>query len=215
MKIITFISGGFDSSMYLVTGKKNTLIDTGTGSYNEKTIEAIEKALDGGKLHQIVLTHEHIDHVGGVAGIAEATGADVLASEQTASILTKGDMVRSGAILFGRGLKKVADIKVIGEPDTITMGDEEFMVMDTPGHSEGSVCLYCEKIKVLISGDTIFTHGGVGRWDLPGGNLSKLSASIDRLAGLDVDGLYPGHGEPVEEEGDKHVEMGQRYLKMF
>ncbi len=66
----------------------------------------------------------------------------------------------------------------------------------TPGHSPGSLCLYCEEKKLLISGDTVF-YMGVGRTDLPGGNMEALAHSITRLASLDIEYLIPGHGEAV------------------
>ena len=74
----------------------------------------------------------------------------------------------------------------------------------TPGHSPGSICLYCPKEKVLFSGDTVFAEG-VGRTDVPGGDPQALSHSLDRLAKLKVDKILPGHGEPVLNGGSSVI----------
>jgi glyoxylase-like metal-dependent hydrolase (beta-lactamase superfamily II) len=78
----------------------------------------------------------------------------------------------------------------------LALGDTVFRVILTPGHSPGSLCFYCEQKKLLISGDTLF-YLGVGRTDLPGGNMEALGHSIGRLASLDIEYLVPGHGEVV------------------
>jgi glyoxylase-like metal-dependent hydrolase (beta-lactamase superfamily II) len=79
---------------------------------------------------------------------------------------------------------------------TLAIGDTVFRVILTPGHSPGSLCFYCEEKKLLISGDTLF-YLGVGRTDLPGGNMEALGRSIGKLASLDIEYLVPGHGEVV------------------
>lgn len=76
-------------------------------------------------------------------------------------------------------------------------------MIPTPGHSPGSICLYYEKEKALISGDTLF-YLGVGRTDLPGGDTASLAQSLERLARLDIEYLVPGHGEMLK--GRKAVE---------
>jgi glyoxylase-like metal-dependent hydrolase (beta-lactamase superfamily II) len=86
--------------------------------------------------------------------------------------------------------------KIFLKPGVIRLGDKTFRVIHTPGHSPGSICLYWEEEKVLISGDTIF-YMGVGRTDLPGGDIESLAWSIKELSGLPIDFLIPGHGEIV------------------
>jgi glyoxylase-like metal-dependent hydrolase (beta-lactamase superfamily II) len=85
----------------------------------------------------------------------------------------------------------------------LKIGHVTLQVILTPGHSPGSLCFYYPKEKVLISGDTLFQLG-VGRTDLPGGNLEDLARSIERLSRLETDYLLPGHGDMIK--GKKAVE---------
>ena len=98
------------------------------------------------------------------------------------------------------------DIKIKNE-EYINIGDESFKVLLTPGHSPGSICLYNENEKSLVSGDTIFSYGSFGRYDLSGGSYNQLKKSIERLNILDVENLYPGHDMFIEREGNKHIKM--------
>jgi glyoxylase-like metal-dependent hydrolase (beta-lactamase superfamily II) len=66
---------------------------------------------------------------------------------------------------------------------------------------------------VLISGDTVFTDGAFGRYDFPGGSRQSLAHSLDRLGELDVEGLYPGHGQPVDCGGKRHIEAARQLMK--
>ena len=93
------------------------------------------------------------------------------------------------------------------------MGHKTFLVIPTPGHSPGSICLYYQKEKVLISGDTLF-YLGVGRTDLPGGDARRLAESIGRLEKLHIEYLIPGHGEMLK--GRKAIEKNfQMILSEF
>jgi glyoxylase-like metal-dependent hydrolase (beta-lactamase superfamily II) len=92
-----------------------------------------------------------------------------------------------------------------------TIGD--FCVLNTPGHTLGSICLFCEKEGVLISGDTVFTDGAFGRYDFPGGSRAELTKSLERLVSLNVEGLFPGHGMPVEEGGSRHIAAALRLIR--
>jgi glyoxylase-like metal-dependent hydrolase (beta-lactamase superfamily II) len=93
--------------------------------------------------------------------------------------------------------------KLLLKPGELKLGDMRFMILPTPGHSPGSICLYDPKEKLLISGDTLFRLG-VGRTDLPGGNLDALAESISVLSKLNIEYVLPGHGEMIK--GRKAVE---------
>ena len=85
--------------------------------------------------------------------------------------------------------------------------------MHTPGHTIGSMCLIGKNC--LFSGDTVFADGGVGRWDLDTGNYEQLLDSLEKLADIMVDDLYPGHGPSARGNAPDHLAMSLRALKMY
>ena len=205
MDIFTVPGRNYDSNIFVIIGKIPSVIDTGTGFNSRDVLENIKKFVDLSTIKQIILTHEHFDHVGGTLDILEATNgnAQILAHKNAVSKLEKGES--SFARLLGGVMPKIHVDTALSDGKHIALGDEEFDVLHTPGHSLGSICLYSKKSRSLISGDTIFAHGDFGRYDLPGGDFNVLIRSIERLAALDVIDLYPGHGPIVEEYGKDHV----------
>lgn len=183
---------GFDSNIFLVTGEDPFLIDTGTGSNTQSVLDWIEELMDIKNIGRIILTHRHYDHVGGAAKLARALGATVLIHELDADPIANGDSWGTQASMFGEAMEAV-EVESLNEGDIISTGDRDFLILHTPGHSVGSLSLFCEGDGTLISGDTVFV-GGVGRWDLPTGNFEDLIGSLRRLGGLEVADLYPGHG---------------------
>jgi hydroxyacylglutathione hydrolase len=99
--------------------------------------------------------------------------------------------------------------KVLLREGELKLDGKTFRIIPTPGHSPGSLCLYWEEEKVLISGDTVF-YMGVGRTDLPGGDLATLGRSLERLMTLDIEYLIPGHGEMLK--GRASIEKNFRVL---
>ena len=93
--------------------------------------------------------------------------------------------------------------------------DDSFEVFFTPGHSQGSLCLYASSSQSLISGDTIFAHGDFGRYDLPGGSLTDLAHSIQQLSTLSLANLYPGHGPWVEGQAQEHVALSWKNVQLY
>ena len=213
MDIFTIFGKNYDSNIYIIIGNIPTIIDTGTGLYSIEIKETIKEYIDLSKIKQIILTHEHFDHVGGTLDILKATNgnAEIFAHNNTLRKLEKGES--SFARLLGGVMPKIHVDTALSDSENLIIGDEEFEVLHTPGHSPGSICFYCKKIKSLISGDTIFAHGDFGRYDLPGGDFSSLLKSIDRLTDLDVKDLYPGHGPVVETVGKDHVLQSFRNIQ--
>jgi glyoxylase-like metal-dependent hydrolase (beta-lactamase superfamily II) len=115
-------------------------------------------------------------------------------------------------MLGGKMPKIQIDIKLENEI-IIKIGDNDFKVLYTPGHSPGSICLYDKKTKSLISGDTIFSYGSFGRYDFPGGSYNKLKNSIKRISLLDIKNIYPGHDLFIEKNGNKHIKMTLRNIE--
>ena len=147
----------------------------------------------------IVLTHCHYDHTARLSEIQRMCHARVCTHPLDAPGVT--DDLLSVAIHFGaRPPRTVPDCRV-GEGDCI----DGLSILHTPGHTPGSICLFDADAGLLFSGDTVFTHGSFGRYDLPGGSKADLLASLERLSTLDVTAIYPGHGEPVESGASRHI----------
>jgi glyoxylase-like metal-dependent hydrolase (beta-lactamase superfamily II) len=142
---------------------------------------------------KILVTHAHIDHIASAKELKAITGAPILYSHEDLPLVA---MMDQQAAMFGLPIPTVsppdhspADGEIVG------VGDIHGNVLFTPGHSEGSLCLYMPDEHLVLAGDTLFA-GGVGRTDFPGGNTAKLLTSIhDRLLTLpDETVVVPGHG---------------------
>jgi hydroxyacylglutathione hydrolase len=158
-------------------------------------------------IRTIILTHCHYDHTAHAAEIAELCGAEIAIHRFDAAALR--DDMQSVALLFGERAPRV-------QPQRLLTGGERIgplIVIHTPGHTPGSICLYGERDGILFSGDTVFTEGSFGRYDLPGGDLDDLKRSVKLLADLRVKALYPGHGFPAPHEGGRHIAAANRILQ--
>jgi hydroxyacylglutathione hydrolase len=142
----------------------------------------------------IVITHAHIDHIGGAHKLRAATGAPVYMNQNDAMLR---DMLEEQAQWLGMETpEKVTIDKPVREGDKLLLGTTEFAVLDTPGHTQGSISLWIPAENKLIAGDTLF-RDSIGRTDLPGGDGRKILQSIhDKLMPLPDDAIViPGHGE--------------------
>ena len=145
------------------------------------------------KVTQIVITHGHIDHVAGAMQLKRLTGAPVLMNKNDQQQLKLLDIQATWIGVPTPG--EVTIDQSIATGDTVTAGNLQGQVMHTPGHTEGSSCLYFEGEKKLIAGDTLFA-GSIGRTDLPGGSFEKIIRSLHHtvLALPDETVVIPGHG---------------------
>jgi glyoxylase-like metal-dependent hydrolase (beta-lactamase superfamily II) len=141
----------------------------------------------------IVITHAHIDHVGGAARLKAATGAPVYMNEADFPFY---DQIEMQALWLGMDPPERVDIDVAPrDGDVLRLGAAEFNVLHTPGHTPGSMGLWIPSEKKLIAGDTLF-RDSIGRTDLPGGDGKKILVSIrEKFLPLPDDTLViPGHG---------------------
>ena len=153
------------------------------------------------QVKQIVITHAHIDHVGGAMKLRVATGAPILLNQNDFALLKMLDVQASWLGMTDPG--KVDIDQTVGQADTVKAGTLSADVIHTPGHTEGSICLYFPLEKKLIAGDTLFA-GSIGRTDLPGGSFDKIIDSLQEkvLALPDETVVVPGHG-PLTTIGDE------------
>lgn len=145
------------------------------------------------RVKQIVITHAHIDHVGGAMRLREATGAPILLNQNDYALLKMLDL--QAAWLGMRPPGKVEIDRGLSEDDKVEAGAIAASVLHTPGHTEGSICLYFPAEQKLIAGDTLFA-GSIGRTDLPGGSFDAIINSLHEkvLALPDDTVVVPGHG---------------------
>jgi len=168
--------GLYASNCYIIgseSTKEGIIIDPGAEA--EEILKSVEAL--GLEIKLIVLTHGHMDHIGALKKVQEATGVEVAVHTDDTGFLPE-QHIKSRLLRGG---------------DSIDFGDMHFSVLHTPGHSPGSICLLGHG--VLFSGDTLFNFG-IGRYDTAGGSYSQIMNSLHtKLMVLpDNTAVYPGHG---------------------
>lgn len=201
LKINTWV--GDPTNCYIITDEetKETMVIDSAGDV-EKIVELIH-ILDG-KLKYIYLTHCHGDHILGVTELKNRCGGKILIHRDDAEGLNNKNINLSGVIDIPE-IELEADSRIDDE-DLIHLGNLQFKVIHTPGHTKGSTSLYCEKEYCLFSGDTLFS-GTWGRTDLPTSSLDEIMDSIiNKLLVLpDETIVYPGHGRSTMIKNEKPI----------
>jgi hydroxyacylglutathione hydrolase len=183
----SFVLGPFRSNCYVVRAERGApeavVIDPG----DDPTELRLELARMGTRTGGILVTHTDVDHIAGVAALAEGSGAEVWAPAGEAEAL------RSGLTRGGRNVPAHDPAHLVSGGDEITAAGLTFEVIDVPGHSSGHVAFHHDG--ELFAGDLLFA-GSVGRFDMEGGDWETLLQSVRSLAErLPADTvIYPGHG---------------------
>lgn len=210
LKIDTWI--GDATNCYIVQDEKSkeTMVIDPAGDV-DKIVEMLD--ILQAKLKYIYLTHCHGDHIGGVKELKQKYGGQIVTERKDAENLL--DPNKSLTTYIGlNGLVVEADSRV-DDDDLLHLGELEFRVIHTPGHTSGGSCLYCEEEQLLFSGDTLF-RGTWGRTDVPTGNFDDIINSITKKLMIlpDETIVYPGHGKStmIREEKPIYLELKPRLL---
>ena len=194
MTVHTLPLGAYQTNTYIVENEgRCVIIDPG---YEAQTILGFI-AKRGLTADAILLTHGHFDHVGAVEKIAEETGCALWMSQsdwsQRISPLT--------SYFYPIANCDFTEVQFCEDGEEICAAGLTFSVLETPGHTHGSVCYLCND--AMFSGDTLFA-GSCGRTDLPGGDWNTIAQSLKRLAKLDSNyTVYPGHGNSTTLAAEK------------
>jgi hydroxyacylglutathione hydrolase len=191
MIIKSLVVGPLESNCFIIADKHTKealLIDP--GDEPERILELITE--NNFKIKFIVCTHAHFDHVGALPEIKKETNALIVIHKDEVGIYKH---TRELASSWGYELEPLPEPDIlVSEGDNLNIGDLQFKIFHTPGHSPGGICLFGGGI--LITGDTLFA-GSVGRTDLFGGDMEKLITSFKRLMSLPEETrVLPGHGPP-------------------
>lgn len=212
MKVHYIAGVAYDCNVYLLDDDDPIVVDAGSGMHIGTTLEEISKIVPLRSIGRIVLTHSHYDHIGGAEAMSEATGATVYLHRTEAELIQAGDMSLTLSKMFGKGISKL-DISPLDEGESLSCGSTRLEVVHAPGHSPGSIALVDRSGASAIVGDTVFCDGGVGRWDLPGGDLAELRSSIKQLGALGLKSMYPGHGSYADGDAEYHLRLSTEYIQ--
>lgn len=206
MKIKCFTVGLFQTNMYILSNAYNEALIVDPACQTPAEQQVVLRYIEQEKLRvcALIATHGHLDHLWGAAWASEQF--------QMPLLIHSNDMPLAEAMqqqydMFGMRAKAQPFPMDNLQSSVCNLQSKicNFHLLSTPGHTQGSVCLYWQDEHLLLSGDTLFCCG-YGRTDLPGGNMGQLMQSLDNLFALPADTrVFPGHGEATTIGAEKFI----------
>jgi glyoxylase-like metal-dependent hydrolase (beta-lactamase superfamily II) len=216
--IYWLLGQGMDSNVFIIESNGETLlIDSGLGERmsqmfggQAQSMIQLEKAMKVKNIKQVLLTHGHLDHVGGIMSLQSKLNIKTIYASKIESQFLKAGTNSYISPFMGSECDPIPVSHELEEGSKIQIGTYSFQILYTPGHTSGSISLWEPNHKVLVSGDTVFPQGSFGRTDLPTGSSKELIVSLKRLSNLNVKVLLPGHMPPMISSSDSTAKSIQR-----
>lgn len=211
------ISGPWDCHVYAVKGTGGiVLVDAGSGTHTDSILDNLRQDLGSSDIKALLVTHCHLDHCGGAAGVQAATGCSVIAPEASRSILENADEEGSGLRQAREQGVYPADFKLrpcpveraVRDGDSLRAAGLEFRAIHVRGHSNDAFCYLTtvEGATWLFTGDAVFYGGVLGVINAEGSGMEGYRSDLAKLKDLRVDGLFPGHGLFTLTGGQRHLD---------
>lgn len=195
LTIKTFTCNMLQENCYVVNDESGECMIVDCGAFFPEESEAIFQYIEENGLKPVhsVLTHGHLDHIFGVKAIYDKYGLrPIIHSRDEKTYKDVNESAKQFGIDINLDMPPI--LRFVKDGDTITIGNTSFKVIETPGHSGGSVFYYCAEENVTFSGDTLF-RGSIGRTDLPGGSMFQIIQSLRMITQLPDDTrVFSGHG---------------------
>ena len=197
LKIETFVVNMIQENCYIVSDETHETVIIDCGAFYDYERKAIVEYINGNKLKPVhlLVTHGHFDHNFGNNTIYDEFGLTPEVASADESLLGSIDRQAESLCSIHIDFKSPVPKRFLKREDVIYFGHQKISVIETPGHSPGSVTFYCEKENIAFTGDTLFKNS-IGRTDFSGGSMMQIIQSLRMLAQLpDETVILPGHGE--------------------
>lgn len=218
------LAGALDCHSYALRGPGGVvLIDSGAGTHTQQILKNVAKDMSEVPVAALIVTHAHVDHCGGAAGIRKQTGCVVIAPEPSKNIIESGDEEASGLRRAReQGLypseTSLACCKVdkaVRDGEMFSAAGLEFKAFHVRGHSPDAFCYFTRALgsPSLFSGDVVFYGGVLGVINANGSGMEGYRADLHKLSGLGIEGLFPGHGLFTLRGGQRHIDSALEQME--
>jgi len=195
----------FSSNVYQIGNNDITLVDAGDGCKSNNVLIALQKLnLDVENITNVIVTHSHDDHWGGLVDLLQVIPLNILVyKDDVEYFIEQLNLIETN---------QNYEIVGLDDGDIIKTEGYKLRVIYTPGHDSGSICLYDEECKILFSGDTVFATGTTG--SARSGSIDELKKSLKRLTTIDIEFLLPGHGDIAYKNANDAIRLALQRLNL-